>query len=198
MDLIVPVEKVATKLGLTAPLTGQQEATIRDAIEDAQADVAVYLNRESLTPRQETITGLTPDARFPLTDWRAWQGAVLARFDDTYRVVATTLDADGTYTVTFDVGLDGAKNPAVVRYVATHAAESCRHNAGLGQRVVTSYSAEGQSLSYEKGSTEAGAPGALPKISTLLGLRRFAVHKPDRPVGAPWPMTSPPVGWDPR
>lgn len=186
-DLVIAPEKLATKLGIDNPSPSQLE-TITDHILDCQGDVVAYLNRD-LFPYEATLPGIYPRPGFPLDHWKAWPAARV--YDDTVAVVSSVANTDGTFDVTFKVGLDGPNDERVRRYVKAHAFQSVLNdaNAGLGKRQVTSVSAEGQSISYSDGSVAEGAAGALPNITTLAALRRRAVYRADRAGVSVWPLT---------
>ncbi len=194
--LLVQPEVVARKLGVRTALTADQRETIEDAILDATQTVEGYLQRP-LTPRAQTVTGLYPRPGYALEDWRAWS----VEIDDDYAVATAVAKDDGTYDVTFTVGLDAAQHPDIVRYVRVHAVETVRldDESGMGKRRVSSMSAEGQSMSWESGRAPSGDAGALPALESLKRHRRLpGAYQAKRPAPAPWPMTSAPVGWDPR
>lgn len=200
-QLLVTVETVAGYLGMDATaLTEVQQQTIEDAILDAQGDVAEYLNRP-LFPTRVVLPGVSPSSGYyPVTDWRAWLH-VTREYEDDITVVTAVLEADGTYTLTFDVGIDASTIRAIVRYVREAAIESARQRTEvLGERRrVRTYSAEGQSVTFDAASTQPATPGAAPTLQSLDGWVRHSVggQVPAAPA-APWPFASSPVGWDPR
>lgn len=187
--LVASPEAVADELGVPLPLTAPQRTTLQNAVRKAQADVTSYLGR-TLIPRATTLRAVTPrwmaDA---LDDPDSWP---LPDPDDIVEVAAYRHLGDGTYDVDFLIGLNGAAEEPIVRYVTSHAAESERQRpGGIGAdgRRVSSVSAEGQSVSYET-SPAAGQPGALPAIETLSSLRRLVYRPLSRPARAPWPYSS--------
>ncbi|MYW67140.1 hypothetical protein GTY65_24175 [Streptomyces sp. SID8379] len=185
--LVGSPEQIADALGVPLPLSDTQRAAYAEEIRTAQADVAIYLNRP-LVPSVTTIPGLTPRWTSELDDVDTWGGL---RFDDVAEVLSYRANPDGTYDVDFLVGLDGAKEDGVVRYVIAHAAEGIRQRpdggGGSGRRV-TSVSAEGQSISYDAAPT-AGQAGALPTLDSLKRLRRLTFQSIGRPAHAPWPYS---------
>ncbi|AKN68762.1 hypothetical protein QR97_02145 [Streptomyces sp. PBH53] len=185
--LVGSPEAVADALGVPLPLTPAQRAAYEEEIRNAQADVAGYLNR-SLVPRLMTVRGVTPRWTDALDDITAWP----VHLDDIAEVVTYRTNPDGTYDVDLLVGLNGAHEEAVVRYVVAHAAEMVRQrpdqSGGAGRRV-SSVSAEGQSISYES-APAAGQAGALPSIDSLKSLRRLLFEPLSRPPRAPWPYSS--------
>ncbi|WP_328333337.1 hypothetical protein [Streptomyces sp. NBC_00455] len=188
--LVASPEAVADALGVTLPLASAQRSTYETEIRNAQADVAAYLGR-ALVPAVTTRRGLTPYWTDALEDADAWHLDV----DDIAEVISYRANGDGTYDVDLLVGLDGAKEESVVRYVVAHAAESLRQRtdqattaAGSGRRV-SSVSAEGQSVSYDSAPTT-GQAGALPTINSLNRLRRLVFQPLSRPPRAPWPYAS--------
>ncbi|MGI5337660.1 hypothetical protein ACQEVS_09815 [Streptomyces sp. CA-181903] len=141
-----------------------------------------------MVPTATTLPGISPRWTDALEDIETWP----VHIDDTAEVVSYRGNPDGTYDVDLLVGLNGAKEETVVRYVVAHAAESVRQrsdgNTGPGRRV-SSVSAEGQSISYESAPT-AGQAGALPAIDSLNRLRRLTYQPLIRPPRAPWPYSS--------
>ncbi|MFP3990997.1 hypothetical protein U9R90_26725 [Streptomyces sp. E11-3] len=185
--LVGSPEAVADALGVPLPLTSAQRAAYEEEIRNAQADVAAYLNRP-LVPTATTLRGVTPRWADALDDIDAWP----VDFDDIAEVIAYRPAPDGTYDVDLLVGLNGAQEESVVRYVVAHAAESVRQrpnqNSGAGPRV-SSVSAEGQSISYDA-APATGQAGALPTINSLSRLRRLVFQPLSRPPRAPWPYSS--------
>ncbi|WP_406730745.1 hypothetical protein [Streptomyces sp. NBC_01794] len=189
LGLVTSPEAVADDLGVPLPLTPAQRDALLTAIRKAQSDVEGYLGRY-LVPRVVTRTAVTPYWRpsEDLSDPEAWPFEV----DDTWQVSVYRDRGDGTYDVDFLVGLDGAAEDPVVRYVAAHAAESERNRpGGVGSqgRRVSSVSAEGQSISYESAPT-AGQAGTLPTIDTLSRLKRRLWQPVKVPSRPPWPYSS--------
>lgn len=185
--LLASAEQIADKLKVPLPLTAQQREDYRDAIADAQSDVAGHL-MQPLLPQPRTLSAVQPQSRYDLYDRRAWP---LSDVDDVVTVVSYTEIEDGTYDVQVRIGLDGAAEKPIVRYVIAHAVESIRNNpnaaenSGAGRRV-TSLSAEGQSISYDSAPAE-GQAGALPTLASLDGYRK-RVFRPIPVVPAtPWP-----------
>jgi hypothetical protein len=175
--LVTSPEEVARRLRLPLPLTTEQREDFTDEIRQAQSDVEGYLAR-SLVP---TLLQLH---------------AVMPRYGvDVYEVDSCTALGDGTYDVTLRVGLDGAAERPIRRYVAAHASETLRLNGAYGQRRVTSVSAEGQSVSYETDAKSGSAaavsapakPGELPKISSLDRYKWVPVFSRPKVAAAPWP-----------
>ncbi|RLU86263.1 hypothetical protein CTZ27_25125 [Streptomyces griseocarneus] len=185
--LVGSPEAVADTLGVPLPLTSSRRAAYEEEIRNAQADVAAYLNRP-LVPTTTTLRGVTPRWTDTLDDIDTWPVHV----DDIAEVVSYRANPDGTYDVDLLVGLNGAQEEAVVRYVVAHAAESIRQrpdqSTGQGRRV-SSVSAEGQSISYEAAPTT-GQAGALPVINSLNRLRRLVFQPLSRPPRTPWPYSS--------
>lgn len=185
--LVASPEAVADTLGVPLPLTPSQRSTFEQEIRNAQADVTAYLNR-ALVPTARTLHGLSPRWRDALDDTEDWP----LDLDDFTEVVSYRDNGDGTYDVDLLVGLNGAKEEAVVRYVVAHAAESVRQRSdqtdGPGRRV-SSVSAEGQSISYDSAPT-VGQAGAPPTINSLNRLRRIVFQPLSRPPRAPWPYST--------
>ena len=195
--LLVDADSVARKIGVPLPLTAEQRATIEDAIQDGQDDVEGYLLRP-LATRDVTRTGLTPAPWTDVMSWEAWGASM---FDEDFFVVSATEQPDNAgWTVVFRVGLPADAMRPIIRYIKAHAAESVRlsPSSGMGKRQITSMSAEGQSVGLEKATTTQGVPGGLPTLDTLKRWRRRATaYQSDRQHSGPWPMVSPPVGWNP-
>ncbi|MEV7512076.1 hypothetical protein AB0O57_29380 [Streptomyces sp. NPDC091201] len=186
--LITSPESVADELGVPLPLTAAQRTVLQNAVRKAQADVTSYLGRP-LVPRATTLRAVTPRWSDALDDPDSWP---LPDQDDITEVAAYRQLADGTYDVDFLIGLNGATEEPIVRYVTSHAAESERQRpGGLGAdgRRVSSVSAEGQAISYET-SPAAGQPGALPALETLSSLRRLVYRPLSRTPRPPWPYSS--------
>ncbi|MFI6686606.1 hypothetical protein [Streptomyces sp. NPDC050485] len=189
--LIGSPESVADALGVPLPLTSAQRAAYEQALRDAQADVAAYLNRPVI-PRVTTLRAVTPRWAQPLDEIDAWPAGP----DDLAEVITYRANADGTYDVDLLVGLNGAQEEPLVRYVVAHAAESIRQRPDHdgGGRRVSSVSAEGQSVSYET-APQTGQAGALPTIDSLKRLRRLTFQRVVAPHRAPWPYSSNRAGW---
>lgn len=200
--LIVSPADVAVRLGQDpAALTQAQTDYLTAKIEDAESDVLAYLNRDSLVAVETIAKQQYPVFGAPdLSDWRAWP-RLLDLFDDRVAVKSWVDNGDGTYDVTVLVGLDGANEAPVRRFVLAHAVESTRNdpsNMGLAKRQVTSVSAEGQSISYDKGSSTEGAAGSGPNIKTLARYKRLSAFSRQGPASPPWPYRGGfrgPVGW---
>lgn len=187
IGLVATPEQVADHLGTELPLTPAIREQYLVAIEEAQADVEAYLGRP-LCPRALTLTGVRPNPGLPPSDPRAWP---IPPMTDKVVVASFARQADGSYRVELQVGLDGAAEGPIRRFVAAHAAEALRLRSGEGRRVA-SVSAEGQSISYEA-AARAGEPGSLPQIEGLRRYRRAAVyqstrgtHTPLFPYGSRW------------
>jgi hypothetical protein len=185
--LLASAEQIADKLKIPLPLTAQQREEFRDAIADAQSDVAGYL-MQPLVPQPRTLAAVYPLYGYDLHDPRAWP---LRNVDDVVTVAGYSENEDGTYDVQLLLGLNAAAEPPIVRYVIAHAVEAIRNDPagspdGSAGRRVTSLSAEGQSVSYDSAPTE-GQAGALPVLASLAGYRK-RVYRPIPVVpAAPWP-----------
>ncbi|MFN1193374.1 hypothetical protein ACK03K_34485 [[Kitasatospora] papulosa] len=190
LGLVTSPEAVADELGVPLPLTAAQRDDLMTAIRKAQSDVEAYVG-QPLIPRVVTRTALTPYWRTEeeLSQRQSWP---FESVDAYVQVVAYRNRGDGSYDVDFLIGLDGAAEEPVVRYVTAHAAESERNRPGgvsaQGRRV-SSVSAEGQSISYESAPT-AGQAGALPTIDTLARLKRRLWQSPNTAPRPPWPYSS--------
>lgn len=185
--LVASPEAVADALGLPLPLTPTQRTAYETEIRNAQADVSAYLDRP-IIPTLTTLRGLRPRGSGELADVATWA----LDLDDIAEVESYRANPDGTYDVDLLLGLHGAREEPVVRYVVAHAAEAIRQrpdgNGAAGRRV-SSVSAEGQSISYES-TPAAGQAGALPVIGSLSRLRRLTFQPLRRPARAPWPYSS--------
>lgn len=185
--LVGSPEAVADALGVPLPLSSAQRSAYEEEIRNAQADVVAYINRP-LVPTATTLRGVTPRWTDALDDTDAWP----VHLDDIAEVITYRANADCTYDVDLLVGLNGAQEETVVRYVVAHAAESARQrpdqSAGSGRRV-SSVSAEGQSISYDS-APATGQAGAPPTINSLNRLRRLVFQPLTRPPRAPWPYSS--------
>lgn len=193
--LVTSPEAVAKQLRMPLPLTVEQREDFLDEIRTAQADVQAHIGRP-LVPYLAKLTGVMPAYGVDPGDWRAWRGEVS---DEDFEVDAYTAYPDGTYDVTLQVGLDGAVEEPIRRYVAVHAAEMLRLSGVYGKRRVSSVSAEGQSVSYEAspGSNGMGsrtsrgnmspAAGQMPTLSSLDEYRFAPVFVRKKYAAAPWP-----------
>lgn len=182
--LLASAEEIADKLGVSLPLTAAQREKYRDAIAEAQKDIVGYLGRP-LVPHPESLLSVTPLYGYAFTDSRAWP---VQGLDDVASVVSYADNLDGTYDVRLLVGLDGAAEEPITRYVVAHATEGIRNSpetAG-GERRVTSVSAEGQSISYDS-APAAGQAGALPTLDSLSGYRKRLYRPIAVTPATPWP-----------
>ncbi|MEU1592776.1 hypothetical protein ABZ468_07920 [Streptomyces sp. NPDC005708] len=187
LGLVTSPEAVAKMLGVPLPITADQRGDLEAAIRNAQSDVVAYLGRP-VVPRIVSLSAATPCWTDNLEDTDAWP---LPEQDDIVQVSAYKDRGDGTYDAEFLVGLDGATEQPIVRYVTAHAAESERQRpGGVGSegRRVSSVSAEGQSISYEQ-APPAGQAGALPTLDSLSRLRRKLYAPLNRPHRAPFPYS---------
>ncbi|MGC4950905.1 hypothetical protein ACLQ2N_32535 [Streptomyces sp. DT224] len=187
--LLASAEQIADKLKVPLPLSAQQRETFRDAITDAQSDVAGYL-MQPLLPQPRTLAGVHPVYGWDLYDARAWP---LHDVDDIVTVVSYSENPDGSYDVQLLTGLNAAREEPIVRYVIAHAAESIRNDPGTAGgdgagRRVTSLSAEGQSVSYDAAPLE-GQAGALPTLASLAGYRKRVYRPIPVTPAAPWPYS---------
>ncbi|MDH6628654.1 hypothetical protein M2271_006487 [Streptomyces sp. LBL] len=188
MGLVTSPEAVADALGVSLPITADQRSALETSIRNAQADVVAHLNRP-LVPKAVTLRAATPFYTANLDDADSWP---LPDQDDLVQVLAYRPHGNGTYDVDFLVGLNGATEETIVRYVTAHAAESERQRpGGVGNsgRRVSSVSAEGQSISYETTPTE-GQAGALPTLDSLNRLRRRLYQPLNSPPRPPWPYST--------
>ena len=190
---VASTEEVARKVGLDPDaLTDDQETAILDAILDAQSQVQAFLNRESLFQTARSITDQYPDTTYELTDWHAWPD-VLAAVDDDFTVVSSAIQADGWYTVSVLTGIDARTITPIRRWIVRTAAEQLRSDpdSAIGTRRVSSLSAEGQSISYEKGSEAQGTPGNVPPLDSLARWRRPVIYRRTTVSAGAWPYQGP-------
>lgn len=184
--LVVDPVKIAAKIGVTEP-TPEQIESITDAIRDCQSDVEEELGRP-LTARTVTLDAINPLLGEDLDSYRAWPDS--QRFDDWVKVLSRVPRPDGSYDVEFLVGLDGANERAIVRYVTAHAVRTLREDDSYGfpqKRVVNNVSADGQSLTYVARPSTEGTAGALPTMKSLRRFKRLSLYKANRPQPALWP-----------
>lgn len=186
--LVVSPEAVGVELGLGLPLTAAQRSTLTTQIRASQGRVRAYLNRP-LIPERRTFTNHVPDTRYDTLTTRAWPG-ILEEADDRFEVLSAT-ESSGVWTVVALVGLDcvDADETQIVRdFITADAADRARTTPelGLGERVVTSVSADGQSVSYERraqapaggiGGARTGAPMTLQEMQRF---RRRTVYTSPR------------------
>ena len=185
MSMIVTPEKVAARAGFTGSITDLYEELV-DFILDAQADVEAHLRR-SIVRSERVVNGETPYDTTNLSDVAVWPAAAVLSMEDDVEVKSWALQPDGTYTVTFYVGLDGAEVRPILRYVTEHAAAMFKAKAMPQDRTVRSVSAEGQSISWE--GTPTSGPGAPPTLDSLNHWRRYssAFHPSRRATQPVWP-----------
>lgn len=189
---VVTVNDVASKLGLDpATMTAAQRTRIVNALVEAQAVVEAELGRDTLLPRTVTFDGVTPYTLVTtgMLDRLTWP--VLEQFYEPVVVTSATARADGLFDLVVQVGIDARTIEPIRTYIRAHAAEEVRLDpaSGMGMLAVTSVSAEGQSISYEKRSTTDGAAGALPTLRSLRHWKRMSVYQAPSRVGPPWPYT---------
>ncbi len=191
--LVVQPAVVGRRLGLHT-LTPIQHDYIVDAIIDAQDAVEGELGRP-LQPSLAVVGPLYPRAgAYDLDSPKSWP---LESFEDTVQITGRTVLPTGGYQLDLLVGLDGRTERPIVRYVTAHAEANLRESptAGIGRRVITSLSAEGQSVSYAAAPNGDGVAGAVPTLKDLRAYKRHAVGKANRAQRAPWPYDGSPVGY---
>jgi hypothetical protein len=182
--MAVSPKEVARRVGLDPnALTSDQTEYITDVIYDVQADVEAYLRRPIFAvPRtfegEYAAYGVDPDDNAQLLERQSWP-RLRDVIDDDWTVTAVTPSTDGndTYDVTVNLGVDGRNERPVRRFLVAHAIESIRNDPNpptglVVKRRITSVSAEGQSISYDRGSTTAGAAGGPPSLDSLKAYRR--------------------------
>jgi hypothetical protein len=178
--LVISVDDVARRLGLTRPVSADTAWLIEQAILDAQADVSAYLGRP-IIPTEFTESGLWPNAD---GTWLVCNLPLIAVISVVADVDPVSFAAVGTYTVTYTAGLDVAADPALApirRYLMAAVLNSAdvirlwRAAAPAAGRVAKSLTAEGQSISYENVTPAGGdpakpgadTPGALPSLKSI-------------------------------
>ncbi len=179
---MVPADTVARIAKLTRPLDEETQWIVEQAILDAQSDVAAYLG-QPIVPALTHETGLWPQTGGSLTAASTW----LLSGEPVIAVLSAIPDVSwhGTYTVYYTYGLDAANDPAlepIRRWVRAAAlaspgvAEAYETQNPVASRVITSLSAEGQSVAYGSvsvpgssagGAAGSGAPGSVPLLSSL-------------------------------
>lgn len=186
LGLTVSADTVARLAGIPRPLDEDTQWLIEQAILGAQDDVIAYLG-QPITPLLATEDGLYPQSAFlSLTDRRQW---LLCNTPVIEILTADPETADpfplGTYRVAYTYGLNVVTDPQmgpVRRWILASAvaspevASAYAATAPDGGRLVTSVSAEGQSISYSAvkvpsasvaGTAGSGAPGSVPLLSSL-------------------------------
>jgi hypothetical protein len=184
--LIVSLDEVARRAGLSLPLSPDVRQALIDAITDAQADVEGFLG-QPLIPQQYGPEGSYRYGAAGLAQsYRLEQGPVTA-------ILAEDPSTDPTYFyVTYLAGLDARNVPAITRYVRSHAASLVRQHPRAKEwgvkRGIRSVSVDGQSVSYDnEGTTVAGGVGSLPTLDSLSMYRRKGKVKVFQRRGAPYP-----------
>jgi hypothetical protein len=180
---VVTPEALATRAGITTPLTAGQREMVRDAILAAQSDVYSYLGRE-IMPVTHVETG-----RWAYES--GWEFDTLGD-DPLIAVVSAVAEVDvvsglptGYFTLTYTCGINVRDDPTyypIKRYVIAHALYSPEFTtlwktSTNAKGEVKSLSAEGQSVSFEEatlsGNTTTGTkpgdltPGTLPTLASL-------------------------------
>lgn len=182
VPLVVPISKVAKRLGLPEPLSDEDEEAIRAAILDAQAEVEGYLGRNVL-PMQFVQTGAIAYA----DGWRLSEPKVIS-IDS---VVAEEFEDGGTtgrYTVTYTAGIDArlALYLPIRRYIEAaiydhdEIARIWQREQGTAARRERSISVEGQSVSYDYLTPGGSVQGKQGQSSPTLGTGRPSLKSLDR------------------
>ncbi len=190
--IVVDPASVARRIGIPdAEFEGLREV-LEDAIFDAQTDVEGYLRR----PVQ--VTRFTEVARFDPTE--PGSGSLAAAFtprapgnglalawDPVVRVVSVTDNGDGTAVVVYLAGLDlsDRRHRPILRWIRAAAADDFLSTPrGARYRAVTSKSAGGQSISWEKPSGGAAWAGSAPPLEVLSRFRKRGVYSRPRGVAS--------------
>lgn len=151
--LVIPVDKVAKRLGLTVPLAdGDAKEVITGAIYDAQAEVEGYLGRP-ITPTTFVETGKAAYS----DGWHLHEFPVISV--DSAVPELDTIDGTptGYYTVTYEAGID-ATQPIFLpirRYIEAAVLDHgevirlWQTQQGKAARRERSVSVEGQSISWD-------------------------------------------------
>jgi hypothetical protein len=169
-DLLVSAEDVAVAVGESLPLSAEKRENLWAAILDAQQAVEGAIG--PIFPSVFTQAGLWPYGT-NLTDPATW-------FLEPEQIVVhdTVAATDGTYTVTYERGLNGAAEGPILRYIKAHAAAYYAAGpAGYSlPRLPTSVSAEGQSITWSGTGTARTTTGASPTLEDLKV--RYVSRKP--------------------
>jgi hypothetical protein len=184
--LVIPVERIATHLGLTEPLDAATTEVIATAIYNAQAEVEGYLGRP-ITPTVFVQTGCIAYS----DGWHLSESKVISIDSVVPENDPVNGQPTGTYTVTYTAGID-ASQPIYLpirRYVESTALRDgeisriWQEIQGKKAQRVRSVSVEGQSISYEYltpggveslASSRAGSgPGLTAGAPTLKSLDRW-------------------------
>lgn len=195
MPLYVPAEDVLDEVGIDPETaTPAQIRVAQRKIEAAQNKVLLFLGRESFAPTVDIRRGLYWDNLYPETDLQAWPETART-FPDRVRYVshvANTEEPD-TFDVTFHVGLDLAGDPGLApikEFIIGEAAEGLYGHSTFPTlaRRVSSVSAQGQSVSFEKRASSPDEIGGQLTIATLARFKKRAVGQAPGGVLAPWPL----------
>jgi hypothetical protein len=201
---VVSSDELAARLGL-GTVTDDQRALLDYAIADATAQVEAYLG-QTLTPREVTDTAVAvPYGGVDVRPYLSQQPVV--RVLSMTETTATDLGVHygQRYTVTYLAGLDAATDLALapIRSYVAAAAMNSPQVLQRGQRVnpeagrtLTSVSVEGQTVGFSAanlgggGAAGSGAPGALPKITSLSRWKVAGRRVYQRPGIAPDPLAA--------
>src|SRR5690606_30045058 len=126
--LVLDPADLARAYGLENPSADELDRSA-EAIADAPADVEGALNRP-LIPYEEALNGVSPVLGVGRARCGEWPDAL--QVDADVKGVARVAPPDGTYDVTFRVGLDGPGTRLIVRYVKAHAVRGLREDDTYG------------------------------------------------------------------
>lgn len=196
MALYVSIDAVLVELNQDpSTVTALQRAKVEQRIQGAQSKVLAHLGRDRFEAQTIVTPGLWFDTRYQPTDPDAWPDAPM--FNDTARYIAHMPNADDPdlYDVTWHVGLDLGTDSTlqpIKDWILFDAAESLVGDPlfPTAPARVTSISAGGQSISYDKRPGAPGvaaANGAPITLEDLNRWRRINIGGPSTPTPAPWP-----------
>lgn len=160
-------EDIAEDLGLELPLDPVVRVKIARSIRSASAELAGYLNRDSLMPSR-TVEHVHGDREWAPENW-----PVIAIISRTYSMF------HDSEVITYDGGIDGRNDPLVQRYVAAAAVADLRGRGGaLEQRIPQSITVEGQSVTYPsfRQPPAKGTAGAEVSLADLDRYRRRSIY----------------------
>jgi hypothetical protein len=202
-DPLITNESVCIGLGIDYPIVDDTlNAMVDQMIEATEGKVELFLNR-SLTAKMVTVPALTADDRYDLTTIDAWPEAN-QMFDDRYRVSSKVANTDdpSMWDVTFAVGLDVVNDPdlrAILYFIREDTVTALANNPRfkLVDRLVSSVSADGQSISYAQAQTGRSAriansaiAGANITIADLKKWKRIPISQRHMPRTPPWPYAT--------
>lgn len=170
-----------------------QRAKLTRWVRASMSKVLLFLNRESFETYPMVLTDQWRDDRWDADDFvRAWPGTT-GMFPDRAQYVSHTLMPGETdlFEVTFRIGLslDSPGAGAIRDYIIedVYARIPGDHLFPDVERLVTSVSGGGQSVSFEKRAASPDAAGGQLTIGTLARFKRYAVGVSPTTSRAPFP-----------